>query len=281
MARGSAARGPAMFPAVQEAYGPSDLGSMPLFGGGFINFGYWQDTDLDRPLEEADRVRSQHDMYRQVLATLAPTGGLRALEVGCGLGAGAAVAVEEYGFAHVTGMDIHPEQLARAERRNSGLLGRSPGRLRFARGAAESMPFDDGAFDCLYSIEAAQHFRDLGAFAREAARVLRPGGRAVVASFFVPDGDPARPGRLAELLDTFATGLDVAHTVPELVGSLEGAGLTSVHAASIGESVWPGWDRWLSAMWEPGTWPRNFLRAFGEGSLDYYTVTAQRPARER
>ncbi|MGW1072043.1 methyltransferase domain-containing protein [Streptomyces sp. NPDC002537] len=145
------------------------------------------------------------------------------------------------------------------------------------RGAAESMPFGDGEFDRLYSVEAAQHFRDLGAFARETARVLRPGGRAVVASFFVPDADRARTGRPAELLDTFATGLDVAHTIPSLTGSLERAGLTEVRVTSIGASVWPGWDRWLAGMWEPGTWPRNFLRAFHEGTLDYFTVTAERP----
>ncbi|MEU9192353.1 class I SAM-dependent methyltransferase [Streptomyces hundungensis] len=281
MTQGSAARPPmdsSMPPAVRETYGPTDLGSLPLFGGGFINFGHWQGIDLDRPLSESDRVRSQQAMYHHVLATLAPTEGQRALEVGCGLGAGAAVAVEEYGFAHITGMDIHPEQLARAERRHRGLLARSPERLRFARGAAESMPFGDAEFDCLYSIEAAQHFQDLGAFASEAARVLRPGGRAVVTSFFVPDADPARVDRLAGLLDTFATGLDVAHSVPALVTRLEGAGLTGVRATSIGASVWPGWDRWLAPLWEPGTWPRNFLRAFDEGSLDYYTVTARRPS---
>ncbi|MGX5181651.1 class I SAM-dependent methyltransferase [Streptomyces avermitilis] len=265
-------------PAVQEAYGPADLSSMPLFGGGFINFGYWQDIDLDQPLSEHDRICSQQALYRHVLSAMAPTEGLRALEVGSGLGVGAAVALEEYGFAHVTGMDIHPQQLRRAEQANSALLARRPEQLLFAHGAAENMPFGDGTFDCVYSVEAAQHFRDLGAFAQETARVLRPGGRAVVTSFFVPDADPARAGRLAELLDTFATGLDVAHAVPLLTSSLERVGLTGVSVTSIGASVWPGWDRWLAGMWEPGTWPRNFLRAFREGTLDYFTVTAERPA---
>ncbi|WP_329462154.1 class I SAM-dependent methyltransferase [Streptomyces sp. NBC_01431] len=264
-------------PVVQEAYGPADLGSMPLFGGGFINFGHWQGIDLDRPLTEHDRISSQRAMYRHVLGTLAPAEGLRAVEVGSGLGAGAAVALAECGFAHVTGVDIHPEQLKRAEQANSDLLSRRPEQLRFAHGAAEDMPFGDGEFDCLYSVEAAQHFRDLDAFARESARVLRPGGRAVIASFFVPDADPSRAARLAELLDTFATGLDVAHTVPALTTSLERSGLTGIQVASIGASVWPGWDRWLAPMWEPGTWPRNFLRAFDEGTLDYFTVTARRP----
>ncbi|GAA1226215.1 hypothetical protein GCM10009665_15980 [Kitasatospora nipponensis] len=279
-------------PAVQETYGPADLGSTSLFGGGFINFGHWQGIDLDRPLTEADRIGSQQALYRHVLAALAPTDGLRAVEVGCGLGVGAAAALGEHGFAQVTGMDIHPQQLARAGQANADLLARHPERLRFVRGAAEEMPFGDGEFDRLYSVEAAQHFRDLGAFARETARVLRPGGRAVVASFFVPGAepddadpdsadpnaaDPAGAGRLAELLDTFASGLDVAHTVPLLVASLERAGLTDVRVTSIGAHVWPGWDRWLSRTWEPGSWPRNFLRAFREGGLDYFTVTAERP----
>ncbi|MGW7245298.1 methyltransferase domain-containing protein [Streptomyces decoyicus] len=262
---------------MQEAYGPADLSSMSLFGGGFINFGYWQGIGLDQPLTEHDRISSQQAMYHHVLAALAPVEEPRALEVGSGLGVGCAVALEEYGFAHVTGMDIHPQQLKRAEQANADLLARRAEQLRFAHGAAESMPFAEGEFDCLYSVEAAQHFRDLDAFARETARVLRPGGRAIIASFFVPDADPARPERLAELLDTYSTGLDIAHTIPQLTGSLERAGLTGVRATPIGASVWPGWDRWLARMWEPGTWPRNFLRAYREGTLDYFTVTAQRP----
>ncbi|GAA0433002.1 class I SAM-dependent methyltransferase [Streptomyces luteireticuli] len=266
---------PPMAPAVQEAYGPADLGAMPLFAGGFINFGHWQGIDLDRPLGEDDRIRSQRAMYRHVLGSVAPGEGLEALEVGCGRGLGCAVALEEYGYARVTGMDIHPQQLERAR---AGRPAGRDGQMRFARGAAEHMPFGDAEFDRVYSVEAAQHFRDLGAFAHETARVLRPGGRAAVTSFFVPDDDPARAGQLAGLLDSFASGLDVAHSIPELTGSLERAGLTGVRVTSIGASVWPGWDRWLSTMWEPGAWPRNFLRAYEGGILDYFTVTAHRPA---
>ncbi|MEV4440770.1 methyltransferase domain-containing protein [Streptomyces sp. NPDC049577] len=269
---------PAMAPVVQETYGPADLGATPLFGGGFINFGHWHGIDLDRLPTEDDRIRSQQALYRHVLAALAPTEGLRAVEVGCGLGTGCAVALGEYGFAQVTGMDIHPQQLDRARRAQAGLLAGPAERLRFVQGAAESMPFGDAEFDRLYSVEAAQHFRDLDAFARETARVLRPGGRAAVTSFFVPDADPARPAQLAALLDTFATGLDVAHSIPELTAGLERSGLTDIRVVSIGAAVWPGWDRWLSTMWQPGTWPRNFLRAYREGLLDYFTITAARPA---
>ncbi|MGK5627483.1 class I SAM-dependent methyltransferase [Streptomyces sp. URMC 123] len=269
-------------PAVGEVYGPTDLSSFPAFGGGFINFGRWDDIDLDRPLTTADRVRSQRQMYVHVLAALAERGGAaagpassRVLEVGCGLGLGCALAVEEFAFGDVTGMDIHPQQLQRAARENSRLLADHPDRLRFRQGAAEDMPFADEEFDGVYSVEAAQHFRDLAAFARETARVLRPGGRLVLAGFFPPDDTPGTTGRLARLLDSFAGGLDIAHPLDLLTGALRDAGLNAVRAESIGRHVWPGWDRWLDTAGYAGTWSRNFLVAYEEGLLDYYQVTAE------
>ncbi|MGW6685261.1 class I SAM-dependent methyltransferase [Streptomyces sp. NPDC054961] len=265
-----------MRPAVWETYGPADLSSVPVFAGGFINFGSWQSVDLEQPLSRDDRIRSERDLYRSVLDAAAPRGG-RAVEIGCGLGLGCALALEEYGPTEITGVDIHPQQLQRARDANAGLLAAQPDRLRFALGAAESLPLGDVEYDCLYSVEAAQHFPDLSAFAREAARVLRPGGRVAVASFFTVDDAPAHAERLAGLLDSFASGLDIARPVSRLVDALGEAGLVDVRATSIGPQVWPGWDRWLARLWEPGTWPRNFLTAWQQQILDYYLVTATRP----
>ncbi|MFD8981930.1 class I SAM-dependent methyltransferase [Streptomyces sp. NPDC059564] len=267
---------PVVRPSVWETYGPADLSAVPVFSGGFINFGYWGSVDLGSPLSEGDRVRSEQDLYRQVLDAAAPGGG-RAVEVGCGLGLGCALALEEYRPEAITGVDIHPQQLQRARLANAPLLEARPDRLRFVLGAAESLPFGDGEFDCLYSVEAAQHFPDLSAFAREAARVLRPGGRVAVASFFTVDGAPGHADRLAGLLDSFASGLDIARPASRLTDALAGAGLVDVRTRSIGPQVWPGWDRWLSRLWEPGTWPRNFLAAWEQRILDYYLITATRP----
>ncbi|MGW5673563.1 class I SAM-dependent methyltransferase [Streptomyces sp. NPDC003860] len=276
MADGVQGTSPTMRPAVRETYGPADLSREPIFGGGFINFGYWRAVDLSRPLGEQERVHSQQDLYRYVLDAVAPTEGSSLLEVGCGLGMGSALALEEYRPAAVTGMDIHPQQLQRARETHADLLRREPGRLRFVQGAAEGIPLEDGAFDAVVSVEAAQHFPDLDAFARETARVLRPGGRAAVTSFFTVDDAPARPQELADLLDTFANGLDIARPVSVLADAFSAAGLTEVRVESIGAQVWPGWDLWLSRWWAPDTWPRNFRRAYERGILDYHVVTAAR-----
>ncbi|WP_407287509.1 class I SAM-dependent methyltransferase [Streptomyces sp. BP-8] len=281
-----------MRPMVREAYGPADLSGEPIFAGGFINFGYWRAIDLGLPLGEAERVRSQEDLYRHVLDAAGlrkePTEpaesresteakGPKVLEVGCGLGMGCAVTLREYGSAAVTGMDIHPQQLRRARDTHADLLRDEPERLRFVQGAAERMPCEDGEFDVIVSVEAAQHFPDLGAFAAETARVLRPGGRVAAASFFTVDDAPGRPEELARLLETFADGLDIAWPVNVLTEAFTASGLTDVRVESIGPHVWRGWDLWLGRWWSPETWPRNFLRAYEERVLDYYVVTAVRP----
>ncbi|MFI2205500.1 class I SAM-dependent methyltransferase [Streptomyces sp. NPDC020192] len=270
---------PVMRPAVQETYGPADLSAHSIFAGGFINFGYWHGIDLSQPLGQEERIRSQEDLYRHVLGSVGPLKDLGVLEVGCGLGMGCALALREYDPEQVVGMDIHPQQVRRARDAHAEVLRREPERLRFAQGAAEHMPFASGEFDVLVSVEAAQHFPDLTAFAAETARVVRPGGRVVVASFFTVDDAGDRTSQLAGLLDTFANGLDIARPVTALTETFEAAGLTAVRAESIGRYVWPGWDLWLSRQWAEGTWPRNFLRAYEQRILDYYLIVAERPAK--
>ncbi|WP_424215264.1 class I SAM-dependent methyltransferase [Streptomyces sp. BI20] len=269
---------PTVPPAVRRTYGALDLSSQPSFAGGFINFGHWAGIDLDRPLTVPDRIRSQENLYRRVLDAAHPTAGAETLEIGCGLGLGCALAVTDYGVARATGLDIHPDQLERAHQATGDTRAAHPGALRLTLGAAERVPFPQASFDRVVSVEAVQHFTDLDAFARESARVLRPGGRLVLAGFLTPDEDPAHPGALAELLASYADGLDIARPVQALDRALREAGLTGPRVESVGAEVWPGFDRWLADLWKPGSWPRNFLRAHREGHLDYYLVTADKPA---
>lgn len=254
---------------VRRVYGTGDLAALPVFAGGFINFGYWAGIPLDGGLTVEQRIASQEALYDLVVAALSIGPGDRVLEVGSGHGLGARRVLRR-GPAVVRGVDLVPEQVARASRAND-----DP-RVAFVRGACDDLPFPAGSFDALLSVEAAQHFEDVPGFARDSARVLAPGGRFAVATFFTRTDDA--PERLAGLLKTFASGLDHAHRVDDVVRDLRGAGFADVTARSVGEHVWRGLDRWLELGPRPDHWDRNWLRAVEQGLLDYYLVTARKPA---
>lgn len=258
-----------MRPQLREVYGTGDLSTLPVFAGGFINFGHWRGIPLDGELTVEQRIASQEALYDVVLEALDVRPGDRVLEVGSGRGLGAA-RVLRHRPALVRGLDLLPEQVARAEAANT-----DP-RVAFVPGSSAAMPFGDGEFDRLLSVEAAQHFDDLAAFARESARVLAPGGALAVTTFFAAD-DRAGP-ELAELLATFASGLDVAHPIGDFLADLRAAGFADVAATSIGEHVWRGLDRWLALGESPDRWDRNWLTAAERGLVDYHLVTARKPA---
>ncbi|MEE1786297.1 class I SAM-dependent methyltransferase [Streptomyces sp. SP17BM10] len=262
-------------PTVHRTYGTDDLSRAASFAGGFINFGDWHGIDLAAPTPE-DRVHSQEQLYRRVLRAFPePRDQLRLAEVGCGRGLGAALALREFRFAAVTGVDIHPDQIERARTVNAKALATYPDRLAYTLGRADELPFAAGSLDGVYSVEAAQHFRELTGFAHEAARVLRPGGRLVVTTFFAAAG-PEAAERLSLLLGSFADGLDVAHPLDGFTADLATAGFTGVITESIGAAVWPGLDRYLADTVPAGHWTRNFLGAWRDGLLDYHVVTADR-----
>ena len=102
--------------------------------------------------------------------------GDRVLDLGSGSGMdvfAAAVQVGPEGSA--TGVDITPEQLAKAERL------RRDEHVAFRRARIEELPFDDDSFDAVISNGVVNLSADKPAVFAEVARVLRPGGRLALA----------------------------------------------------------------------------------------------------
>lgn len=100
----------------------------------------------------------------------APLPGRSLLDIGCGSGALAASLAA--GGAAVTGIDSNPAAIARA-------AGAVPDG-RFSVASGQSLPFADAAFDGAVLLNSLHHLPDPRAALREAARVVRPGGRLVV-----------------------------------------------------------------------------------------------------
>ncbi|MGH3838282.1 MAG: class I SAM-dependent methyltransferase [Pseudonocardiaceae bacterium] len=254
-------------------YGEDDLSSLAIFSGNYINFGYWQDFTPGL-ISVDERTESQADLYRAVVRRLKIDPTDAALEVGCGIAVGTALTLREFDPSAVYGLDLSPDQIDRAARVNAELIAQHPDRLVLQQGSALELPFADEMFDKCYSVEAAQHFEDLAAFASEAYRVLRPGGRIAVTTFFTPH-TTALDG-LRRLIETIDSSVDVVLTIDSFRDDLLKAGFVDVGVESIGEHVWHGFDAWMDQTEFRASWGRNWLTAYNQGLIDYYLVTADK-----
>jgi SAM-dependent methyltransferase len=109
-----------------------------------------------------------------------------AVDVGCGEGEHAFRLAAHFGL-RVLGID--PVQrhldLAREARRSAPEAVAS--RVSFERGTADRIPLRDASVDLVWCHDALAHVPSLASAHREFARVLRPGGRALVHQWFVTD----------------------------------------------------------------------------------------------
>jgi malonyl-CoA O-methyltransferase len=186
-----------------------------------------EESPADQAAQPELPVRQGYDRWAQVYdtdgnplvaleqrvfdAVLGEVRGLSVLDLGCGTGRHA-LRLARRG-ARVTGVDLSPGMLARARAEQGDL------EVEFREHDLHAeLPFADGAFERVVSGLVLEHLQDMGAFYREVARVLRPGGlavlstihpamalRAVQARFTDPDTGivtrvEGRPQRIGELL---------------------------------------------------------------------------------
>lgn len=90
------------------------------------------------------------------------------LDVGCGTGANLLL-LSDYGDAE--GVDVSDDALAFCRER---------GLKKVKHGAAEQLPYDDGAFDLVTAFDVVEHLDDDLGGLKELRRVLRPGGRVLL-----------------------------------------------------------------------------------------------------
>jgi SAM-dependent methyltransferase len=178
-------------------------------------------------------LRGSMELLRPWLAPQ-PAGAL--LDVGCGT-AVLLDALRGWGIAPdlYVGVDPSAEMLRVA----GGRIG-DVGRAAVVCAPAEALPFGDGGFDTVVSVSSLHYWPDPRAGLREMRRVLRTGGRIIVA-------DWARDFATMRLMDavTRVRGHAIVRTYAEreIGAMLEEAGLRVVRSRR--KKIGPLWGLWV------------------------------------
>jgi cyclopropane fatty-acyl-phospholipid synthase-like methyltransferase len=155
-----------------------------------MHYGYWEE-DTKTLAEAVTRLNAKLAEYAGIASADL------ILDAGCGVG-GAAIFLARNIGCRVHGITLSEAQVETC-RRNAASQGVSH-LTRFDRRNYLATGLESGSFDVVWAVESVCYAFDKGDFLREAFRLLRPGGRLVVADFFSVkmDGRPARDRRLMQ-----------------------------------------------------------------------------------
>jgi MPBQ/MSBQ methyltransferase len=229
-------------------------GILEFYWGEHIHLGHYGSPPRRKDFRAA-KVDFVHEMVRWGGLNQLPSG-TTVLDVGCGIGGSSRILARDYGF-QVTGITISPGQVKRAQELTPPEVS-----ARFQQDDAMHLSFPDSSFDVVWCIEAGPHMPDKATFAKELLRVLKPGGRLVVADWNQRD---ARKQPLAawerwvmkQLLDQWAH--------PEF-SSIEGfAELLQATGLTQGEVVTADWTQetlpsWIDSIWQGIVRPNGLVR---------------------
>jgi arsenite methyltransferase len=123
---------------------------------------------------------------------------------------------------HVIGVDMTDDMLARAR---DNATRADIGNVEFRKGLIEALPVDDASVDVVISNCVINLVPDKAAAYREAARVLRPGGRLVVSDVVLDAPLPPSVAASAEALTGCVAG---AALRADYLATIAAAGLVDV-----------------------------------------------------
>ncbi|BAW97570.1 oxidoreductase, zinc-binding dehydrogenase family [[Synechococcus] sp. NIES-970] len=262
---------------VAESYDEwTEDGILEYYWGEHIHLGHYGKPPRAKNFLKA-KADFVHEMVRWGgLDQLPP--GTKVLDVGCGIGGSSRILARDYGF-DVTGITISPKQVERATQLTP------PGvSATFAVDDAMNLSFPDGSFDVVWSVEAGPHMPDKAIFAQELLRVLKPGGKLVVADWNQRD-DRHLPLNwweqpvMTQLLDQWAhpkfSSIEGFSELLEATGFVEG----QVMNADWSKETLPSWLHtiWVGAI-RPWGWLQYGLPGFIKSVREIPTILLMRLA---
>ncbi len=132
-------------------------------------------SDYEKFFTDYDRFRYRNERHLPACIDGLNVRGKRVLEIGLGQGAESERLIRN--GAHWSGVDLTAESIDRVRTR---LTLRDLPHDELRQGSVLSLPFDDNAFDVVFSHGVLHHVPDIRQAQSEIHRVLRPGGELVV-----------------------------------------------------------------------------------------------------
>jgi ubiquinone/menaquinone biosynthesis C-methylase UbiE len=194
-------------------------------------------------------------VLRSAIQALQLPSGSQGLDAGCGIGLQALLLAEAVGPAgHVTGLDLSPEFLVRAEGvvEQAGLSEQ----ISFQEGDVRELPFDDDTFDWAWSADCVGYAPiEPLPLVKELARVVKPGGSVAIIAWSSEKLLPGHPLLEARLSATssgiapFAKGKKPQSHFLRALGWFREAGLAGPTARTFaGDAHAPLTDDLRSAL---------------------------------
>lgn len=188
---------------IQRLYDATTPGWVDVWGD-HLHHGYYGSPPAQNaaPAEiPVDHRQAQVDMIEAVLAFgRRNEDGLvrKVLDAGCGVG-GSARHLATVLEAEVLGLTLSPTQKSIADRLSEGRTD-----VRFSVEDATGTSLDDASFDLIWALESAEHMPSKTDFLRECERLLRPGGRLIMATWCHRPVPPDLSAQEAKKLETIS-----------------------------------------------------------------------------
>ena len=180
----------------------------------------WQKLDREtaegnprRPEGEAGRAmlvrmnESHAQLVEWGLAQIDLRAGDTVLDIGCGGGNTLARMAQRVTEGHLVGIDYAETSVEASRAFNAGLI--EAGRMEILHGSVEHLPFADGQFDAVVTVESFYFWPSPEESLKEAARVIRRGGTFLLLAEIYGRDD------LPEGIRAKIAGYDLTNPTPE------------------------------------------------------------------
>lgn len=280
-------------------------GILEYYWGEHIHLGYYTPNDMEkgfRSWRKKDFKQAKFDFTDKMMEFGGFWGEnkgwgegkeLKVLDVGCGVGGSSRYIARALGpKSTVTGITLSPNQVARATELAEE---QSTPNANFEMMNALEMTFPDNSFDIVWACESGEHMPDKKKYIDEMMRVLKPGGKFVMATWCQRD-DRNEPFSKKDLRDLRFLYEEWTHpyfiSIEKYAELIEDTGMM----ADINTD---DWNEQTIASWRHSVWvgvedPRGFIfkprqyfkcirdgyclermhRAFNRGLMQYGMFTA-------